>query len=296
MNASSLYNDQINQLQSNWLGLPDKPEKSPKSTLLLLWKFVCNSFDLSLDKLPDLSLDQQVLLKSLVTKRINGIPLSYLIGFQYFMGMKLLCSPEAIIPRKETEILGALVLDTARKIIETKGDLFHLDLCTGSGNIALLVATKIQNSIVIASDLSEDAVRLALRNKDILGLDRRVSIVQGDLFAPFENETYFNQFDIISCNPPYISSGQVDKFPTEIHNYEPRLAFDGGPFGIRILTRLVRESPRFLKPGGWLCFEVGLGQGNALQNMLKKSGRFVDIEPFYDNSDEIRALKARFKP
>ena len=100
--------------------------------------------------------------------------------------------------------------------------------------------------------------------------------------------------DLLTCNPPYISSGKVDAMDEEIANYEPRLAFDGGPFGIKILQRLIKEAPRFIKPGGWLAFEIGLGQGPAWVQRLEKTNKFNDVCPVKDRAGDIRAVLAQF--
>jgi len=98
---------------------------------------------------------------------------------------------------------------------------------------------------------------------------------------------------VLTCNPPYISSAKVGQMAEEISAHEPRLAFDGGPFGVAILMRLLQDAPKFLKPGGWLAFEVGLGQGPAMQKRLTSAGVYHDIRTLADHSGAIRALAAR---
>ena len=112
------------------------------------------------------------------------------------------------------------------------------------------------------------------------------------MFAPFDNEEFIGQVDMIICNPPYIASANVENLPDEISNFEPHMAFDGGPYGVAILFRLIREAPRYLKPNSWLCFEVGMGQGNAIVPRLEKSGKYQAIHPFRDSNGNMRALLA----
>ncbi len=172
------------------------------------------------------------------------------------MGIEMLAGPEALIPRKETEIVckGAL-----SKLTEA-GSCQIFDVWCGAGNLGLALATLLPGVGVTGSDISEDAVALANRNAAFLGLSERGRKFQpGDLFAAFDGPLYIGKMDLIICNPPYISSARVDQLPREIAAFEPRLAFDGGPFRRSILTRLVREAHKFLGPGGWLAFEVGLG-------------------------------------
>ena len=293
MRSINLYQDLINLLQNGWAGLPDKPLETPQTTLEALWR-CSNGQEYRSDG--EISSEEARKLRELVDQRLNGSPLAYLTGRQSFMGIDFLSSPEAMIPRKETEILGRASVELARQLAEDNKSIRIIDLCTGSGNIALTLAYYVLDSQVDGADLSEEAVMLARRNAQHLGLADRSRFFQGDLFAPFENDEFLGKMDLVTCNPPYISSAHVEKLPGEIIQHEPRLAFDGGPFGIRILTRLVRESPRFLKPEGWLCFEVGLGQGNAMLNMVNKANLFIDIEPFRDNYGEIRVLQARYHP
>jgi release factor glutamine methyltransferase len=292
MDSAKFFLEMVQWLSVGWTGLPDKPDETPESTIEVLWQYVSESDVKNGEPLLELTTKQQTQLRTLVEKRIGGVPLAYLIGKQEFMGIKLLASSDAMIPRKETIILGQLVLDTAKIISDDQSNFYMVDLCTGSGNIALLVASHYQNAKIVASDLSENAVKLAQQNKDILGINDRVRLFQGDLFGPFENPEFFNQFDLVTCNPPYISSTQVEKLPQEIAHYEPRLAFDGGSFGVSILTRLVREAPRFLKPGGYLCFEVGTGQGKVMQQLVQRTGLFDDIHLRTDDDGEIRAIRA----
>jgi release factor glutamine methyltransferase len=116
--------------------------------------------------------------------------------------------------------------------------------------------------------------------------------MQGDLFTPLSAEEFFQSFDMIVCNPPYISSAKVDGLPIETGAHEPRLAFDGGNFGVAILSRLIKEAPRLLKPESWLCFEVGLGQGSYFVRTLGKMTEFGGVETFTDSQGEIRAIAA----
>jgi release factor glutamine methyltransferase len=101
------------------------------------------------------------------------------------------------------------------------------------------------------------------------------------------------EVDLLTCNPPYIPTGRLAEMPTEIVGHEPALAFDGGPLGVRILVRLIREAPRLLRPGGWLAFEVGLGQGPAVEQRLLKSGDYIQVDRVMDAAGQVRALLAQ---
>jgi release factor glutamine methyltransferase len=262
------------ELVESWVSLPDKPEETPDSAMTALMQK---------------SGGDEGVFRDLVRRRIEGVPLSYLTGRQHFMGIEMLAGPEALIPRKETEIVckGALA-----KLAEA-GACQIIDVCCGAGNLGLALAALLPGVSVMGSDISEDAVALANRNAAFLGLSGRAAFQPGDLFAAFDNPVCIGKMDLIICNPPYISSARVDQMPREIAAFEPRLAFDGGPFGVRILTRLVREAHKFLKPGGWLAFEVGLGQGAAMRKILEASPNYGDVESLADATGETRALLAR---
>jgi len=146
-----------------------------------------------------------------------------------------------------------------KSLADEHADVAAIDVCTGCGNLALAMAHYEPRAMVYGADLSEDAIGLAQRNVHFLGLQDRVQVRCGDLLGPFNEQAFYGRVDLLVCNPPYISSGKLETLPSEIIAYEPRLAFDGGPFGVRILQRLMREAPRYLRFGGWLAFEVGLG-------------------------------------
>jgi release factor glutamine methyltransferase len=166
-------------------------------------------------------------------------------------------------------------------------------VCTGSGNVALGIAANEPRSRVFGSDLSEEAVVLARKNAQHLDLGKRVEFSQSDLFAAFESDEFYKKMDLITCNPPYIPSVKVGSMDSEISQCEPRLAFDGGSLGITILTRLIRETPKYLKPDSFLCFEVGLGQGKAMKQRLKKENIYRNIQSYSDSNNQVRALSAQ---
>ena len=208
------------------------------------------------------------------------------------MGIEMIAGPEALIARKETEIVTKAALDKLKVLIEERKRVSIIDLCTGSGNIGLALAYYEPGCKVYGADLSPEAVELARRNAQYLGLADRVEFRTGDMFAPFDNEEFQGQTDMVICNPPYIASANVEKLTDEISHFEPRLAFDGGAFGVAILFNLIRNAPRYLKPNSWLCFEVGLGQGNAIIPRLEKSENYQAVHPFRDANDNVRALLA----
>lgn len=277
--------------------LPDKPEETPENTLRALWFRAAGAprpveaCDDS-ERLPQLDSTQNRVLRDLIAQRLAGTPLAHLTGRQRFLGIDFQASAQALIPRKETEILGRAALELVRELVAERNRVVVLDVCTGSGNLALALAHHESRAKVYAADLSQEAVNLACSNAEFLQLTERTEFRSGDLLAPFAADLR-GKVDLITCNPPYLSSAKLETLPSEIAKHEPSLAFDGGPFGVQILMRLIEQAPEFLKPASWLCFELGLGQGPALQKRLAKAAAFDALRSYTDARGAIRALAAR---
>jgi release factor glutamine methyltransferase len=291
------FHARIGELAQRLTLLPDKPQETAETTLKVLWFLAANepmSVELAEERagLPLLDEPAQRRLDALIARRLAGVPLAHLSGRQRFMGLEMLAGPDALIPRRETELLAGAALELLKSIAGAAGAARVIDVCTGSGNLALSLAAGEPRAKVLASDLSAEAVALARRNAEHLGLAKQIEWRVGDLLEPFDEPALHGAIDLLVCNPPYISSQRVDTLPNEIIGFEPRLAFDGGALGVRILQRLVREAPRYLRKGGWLAFEVGLGQGPAVLKRLQLSGHFSQQRSVADSHGDIRAVLA----
>lgn len=291
------FETELAELERHWVGLPDKPEETPLTTLRALWLAAAGepcSAERSRDReLPELDRGGRAMLRHLVERRVAGVPLAHITGRQSFMGVELLAGPEALVPRRETELLGQSALTVLRQTVAERGRALVLDLCTGSGNLALALAHHESRCEVVAGDLSAEAIGLARRNAEWTSLGDRVGFVQGDLFAPFESLGLRGAADLVVCNPPYISTSKAAGMPSEIAEFEPRLAFDGGTFGVSILFRVVSGAAQFLKPGGWLCIEVGRGQGDPMAGRLERAGPYEVVERVCDEAGDVRVLMAQ---
>jgi release factor glutamine methyltransferase len=297
--ALPTFHSLLEEIQRFWTPLPDKPEETPEGLLCALWR-TASGAPVSVDRagqasLPALDAGALQRLRELLERKRAGVPLAHLTERQTFMGLELLAGPDALIPRKETEILGRAALAKIQCLAQKRGEITVLDVCTGSGNLALAYAYYEPRARVYASDLAADAVALARRNCRHTALDARVEMREGDLLQPFDEPRFLGRCDFLSCNPPYISSGKVKAMHPEISLFEPEAAFNGGAFGVSILMKLVREAPRFLKPGSWLGFEVGAGQGSTIARQLGKNPAYSVVETFNDAAGEIRAILARSK-
>lgn len=297
-----LTNDDLYNFMSSNFGnklrlLEDKPEENIESSLKALG-FAAFGAPKSAEMatkfpLPELTEDQKNLLLNLIEQRLDSTPLAYITGRQNFMGIELLCDRRALIPRKETEILGQKALHLSLEIAKERQNVNIIDACCGSGNLGLAIASHNINANVYATDISHEAVELTQENIAFLNLSHRVNVKQGDLLSAFQTQEYFEKIDLIVCNPPYIPSSKVPKMDTEISAHEPVLAFDGGAMGINLINRLIREAPKFLTTAGWLIFEVGVGQGPFISRLCERSQLYQRIEPIFDDLGNIRAISAQ---
>lgn len=292
MSVTDQYEGLLARLQAELVTLPDKPEETAEATLRSLWLTAAGrptSADGAVSlALKPLTAERLGRLHELIDARLSGTPLAHLTGRQTFMGLELLAGPQALVPRKETELLGEIAL------AHLPGDqpATVLDVCTGSGNLAVAVAKLHPTATVHAADLSPEAVELARDNVGFVGVDDNVSVYAGDLFEALPAKLK-GEADIVICNPPYISSTRVQLMDSEISAHEPRLAFDGGSFGVAIIGRLIGEAPQWLRPGGWLCFEIGLGQGPHWVKALSRRDEYDVVEPAANAEGAIRAIAVR---
>ncbi|MBN1952322.1 MAG: peptide chain release factor N(5)-glutamine methyltransferase [Bacteroidales bacterium] len=296
MHNQTLY-DQLKEKLSRELHLlEDKPEETPDSTLHALWHLVTGSYysaETALNHpLPSLSTTQEDKLKVLIEKRLSPIPLAHITGRQNFMGIELITDKRALIPRKETEILGKRAQELINIISSKEKDISVIDVCCGSGNLATVLALKNPNITVQACDLSEEALELTRENIGLYHLHERVEIKRSDVLEAYLNPGFLNQIDLIVCNPPYISSGKVSTLNAEIANHEPDLAFDGGMMGIKIIQKLIREAAQLLGKNAFVVLEVGLGQGKFIMGLFEKSKLYHSIESVADTKGNIRVISA----
>lgn len=196
-------------------------------------------------------------------------------GHCRFLGADLLVGKDVLVPREETEILGReiLALLRDRSVEGPERELRMIDMGCGSGNLACVAALGVPSVRVWASDSSDACALLTRANVARLGLEDRVVVVQGDLFASLAGEGLEGTMDLVVMNPPYIPSHVLEASLAGLLQHEPRAAFDGGPYGITIFTRLLQEAPAFLNPRGNLLFEFGLGQAGLVRALVERNRR-----------------------
>lgn len=197
----------------------------------------------------------------MITRRAAGEPLQYITGHQEFYGIDFLVTPDVLIPRPETELLVECVINLARD-----GPLIA-DVGTGSGCIAVALASHIQNARVIATDISSAALAVARENAARQGVDARIEFLEGDLLAPLAGRNLEGAIDFLASNPPYVSARDSHLLQREL-DWEPREALFGGPEGIDFYRRLLADAQPYVKPGGYLVCEIGYTQLDAISEMI----------------------------
>lgn len=222
------------------------------------------------------------LYRDYVRQRVKRVPLQYIVGQAAFRHLELKVTSDVLIPRPETEVLVDVALDKTSALAAPH----CLDLCCGSGAIALSLAYERPEAVLVATDISAQALAVAKDNGVYCGLEGRVEWLCGDFFAPVENKT----FDLIVSNPPYVRHGEIDTLEPEVRDYEPHLALDGGVDGLDCYRRIAAEAAHFLAPGGYLLFEVGDDQAEAVCQLLRQTGLYKELEVVADLNDISRIV------
>lgn len=254
-----------------------------KREIKMLLEYFCNYTELDKCKGVELTDEQLEILNEKVEKRANTrLPIQYIIGEAYFMGNFFKVTPDVLIPRDETEIL----VTKAIELIKQNGFENALDIGTGSGCIACTIAKKTK-ATVLGVDISSDALRIALDNVTRLGINNRAVFRKSDLFSKVRDE---EKFDMIISNPPYIPLGTI--LSDEV-NYEPQIALFADENGLRFYREIVAHAPEYLKPNGYLLFELGIGESESVKEFMEKD--FTDIAVEKDLAGIDRIIYGRLK-
>jgi len=207
-------------------------------------------------------------LRGLVKRRRAHEPIAYLRGEREFHGLAFRVDKRVLIPRPDTETLVDVAIARTKHVSMS---MRLLDLCTGSGCVAIAIAKQRPTSSVFAVDLSPDAVALARENAHRIGT-YNVAVLEGDLFAPIGER----KFDVVTANPPYIATAEIETLQADIRDFEPRLALDGGADGLDVARRIVDAAPAHLVPGGVLAMEIGAGEADATRALFEARG-FTEV-------------------
>lgn len=226
--------------------------------------------------------------RELFKRRRSGEPVAYLLGEREFYGISLRVDARVLVPRPDSERLVEVALERTR----TRSMLGNaLDLCTGSGCIAIAFARNRPTWSVTASDISPDALAVASDNAHRTGAIRNLRLRQGSLFEAVPGE----RFDLITANPPYIPAGEIAGLPVDVRDFEPRLALDGGADGLDLVREIAQQAPKHLMPGGALALEIQFDQGAASVAILEQAG-FRDVQLARDLGGRDRVVSGYGPP
>ena len=214
-----------------------------------------------------LTLRQQVDYFKAIKKLKQGVPLQHITNMQEFMKLNFYVSQDVLIPRPDTEILVEEVINIAKKIRAKK----ILDLCTGSGAIAVSLAKYIEDSQITATDISEKALRVAKLNAKNNEVEDKITFIKSDLFKEIPKEKY----DIIVSNPPYIRKEEIERLDREVKK-EPHIALDGGEDGLDFYRKIIHNSEEYLKFNGYLCLEIGYDQKIDVIELIENEEKYKD--------------------
>ena len=217
-----------------------------------------------------------------------GEPLPYVLGEWEFYGLPLHVDKNVLIPRDDTCAVVGLAINQA---IFLPSDPRILDLCTGSGCIGLAIASRIKDARVTLADISRDALAVAKKNIALNKMTGRVSGIQADALSPAP--AFLGKFDMIVSNPPYITGEEMAELPDSVKNFEPHLALFGGQDGLDFYRSIAKHYAKALKPGGYLAFEFGMGQGDDVCSILIENG-YTILERTKDYNDRERAVLAQY--
>ncbi len=223
---------------------------------------------------------------ALLQRRSSHEPTAYILGYKEFYGLAFEVTPDAIIPRSETETLVELVLDCARSA--SAREMRIADIGVGCGAIAVVLAVNLSETEIIAIDISPRALALARRNAGRHTVADRIRFLEGDLLSALGGQD--TPVDVITANLPYVRTSDFEAAPPEINEHEPRLGLDGGPDGLRLIERMLRDAPPHLKPGGALFAEISEQQGEAARTLAAAAFPQARIEVKCDLSGLERVL------
>ena len=228
--------------------------------------------------------------RELVRRRGNREPLQHLLGKTEFRSMEILCDARALTPRPETEILVEEVIRCA----EGKEAPLIADVGAGSGCIAVSLAQALPSSQIVATDVSLEALEVALGNVELHGLSDRIRLLEGDLAEPLLAEGYAGKIDIIASNPPYVATDEFEDLQPEVRDYEPRQALDGGADGLDFYRRFFRETQALAKPDMAVALELPDKKSADVQ-AIAEDHRWQEIEIKPDHAGIPRVLAARWR-
>ncbi len=232
----------------------------------------------------NISEEQIARYENLIKRRLEHVPVAYLVGSKEFMGMNFAVTPDVLIPRPDTEVLAQGVIE---HLHEYSGALKLADIGTGSGAICISILKYIEHITAAAVDISANALDIAKFNAEKFNVADRINFYEGNLLEPLKGQ----KFHVIVSNPPYIPSGEFKNLQPEISE-EPHIALDGGADGLDFYRKIIDTAPDYLTDNGFLVFEVGQNQAGSVSKLIKAGGKFSSIEIWKDLANIERVVAA----
>ena len=282
----------------------DVPDASYDAEVLMEYVMGLSRTRLLAEQNNAMDADREAAYLELIDRRCDRIPLQHLTHVQEFMGLPIYVDERVLCPRLDTEVLAMEVrhiidliykngglLSRPENVVPLRHDVYHdmqvriLDLCTGSGCVAISTwdygKNRDYNLDITAVDKSEDALAVAKKNIETLGA--RVTLKRGDLYEPVTDD----HFHVITANPPYIATRYLDELMPEVRDHEPRMALDGGEDGLIYYRSITEKAQDHLYEGGWLLYEIGFDQGEAVRDIMIENG-FLDVKIIKDLAGDDR--------
>lgn len=238
------------------------------------------------DENKDLQLENEYF--EAIKRRCKRIPLQHITGYQEFMGFKFYVNENTLVPRQDTEILVEAAMDTIESEFDTAQKVEILDMCTGTGCIGISLAKLVPDISVLAADISEEALKVAQRNKDSNNADN-VEFVKGDLFEAVDTD---KRFKLIVSNPPYIRTKDIETLKEEVKLHDPFIALDGMEDGLYFYRKITKGAAQRLENGGYLMYEIGFDQAAEVSLIMEKAG-FSQIRVIKDLAGLDRVVTGR---
>lgn len=271
MKIKEILQESINQLKANEV---EEPHAKARRLLAFTLEVPKEYLIINYDK--EISKKQETIYKQYIKNLLEGEPIQYILGKQEFMGIEFAVNKDVLIPQPDTEILVEEVIKLLKQYKKPK----ILDLCTGSGAIAISISEKVSEAQIYASDISEKALAIARINDR----SKKIKFILSDLFNNIEDK-----FDIIVSNPPYIKTHEIEKLSKEVQN-EPILALDGGIDGLEFYRKIIGQASKYIKKNGYLCLEIGEEQKKQVKDIINNEKKYADIKEYKDLNKNDRVI------
>lgn len=278
MNIEEILKKEINNLKQNNI-----ENSTLKAKILLANILKVKKEYLLIHSEEQVKQEDKIKYENCIKELIKGKPLQYITNKQEFMGLNFYVDENVLIPQPDTEIL----VEKAIEIAETTQKNKILDMCTGSGCIAISLAKKINNVQITAVDISNSALNVANKNAINNNVENKIKFINSDMFNNIEEK-----FDIIVSNPPYIETETINKLEIEVQN-EPHVALDGGIDGLKFYKIIANNAFEYLNENGYLLLEIGYNQQESVTQLLQDTGKYKNIETIKDLGGNYRVVIAR---